>query len=46
VNLPGKSIFYVLGGIALGAIAVFIFGIANSTSFAPLDLSGRLIRAG
>jgi hypothetical protein len=45
VNIPGKSIFYVSCGIALTAIAVFIFGIANSTSFAPLDLSGRLVRA-
>jgi hypothetical protein len=45
VKIPGKSIFYVSCGIALAAIAVFIFGIANSTSFAPLDLSGRLIRA-
>jgi hypothetical protein len=45
VNIPGKSIFYVSCGIALAAIAVFILGIANSTSFAPLDLSGRLTRA-
>ena len=45
MKIEGKSIFYVLGGIALAAIAVFIFSIANSTSFAPLDLSGRLIRA-
>ena len=45
MNIPGKSIFYVACGIALAAIAVFVFGIANSTSFAPLDLSGRLVRA-
>jgi hypothetical protein len=45
VKIPGNSIFYVFVGIALTAIAVFVFGIANSTSFAPLDLSGRLVRA-
>lgn len=45
MNIPGKSIFYVLAGIALAAIAVFIFSIANSASFPPLDLSGRLVRA-
>ena len=45
MNIPGKSIFYVFAGIALAAIAVFIFCTANSTSFAPLDLSGRLVRA-
>jgi hypothetical protein len=45
VKIEGKSIFYVSCGIALAAIAVFILGIANSTSFAPLDLSGRLTRA-
>jgi hypothetical protein len=45
VSIPGKSIFYVSCGIVLTAIAVFVFGIANSTSFAPLDLSGRFIRA-
>jgi hypothetical protein len=45
VNLPGKSIFYVSCGIALTAIAVFVFNIANSASFPPLDLSGRLVRA-
>ena len=43
--MPGKSIFCVLCGIALGAIALFVFCIANSTSFPPLDLSGRLVRA-
>ena len=43
--MPGKSIFYVSCGIALGAIAVFVFCIANSTSFPPLDLSSRLVRA-
>jgi hypothetical protein len=45
VNIPGKSVFYVSCGIALTAIAVFVFCIANSTSFPPLDLSGRLVRA-
>jgi hypothetical protein len=45
VNIPGKSIFYVLGGIALAAVAVLVFGTANSTSFPPLDFSGRLVRA-
>ena len=45
MKIAGKSIFYVLAGIALTAIAVFVFGIANSASFPPLDLSGRLVRA-
>ena len=45
MNVPGKSIFYLLCGIALAAIAVVIFCTANSTSFAPLDLSSRLVRA-
>jgi hypothetical protein len=45
VNLPGKSAFYVLCGIALAAVAVFVFWTANSASFPPLDLSGRLVRA-
>jgi hypothetical protein len=45
VKIPGKSIFYVLCGIALAAVAVFVFCIVNSTSFPPLDLSGRLVRA-
>ena len=37
MNLPGKSIFYVSCGIALTAITVFVFCIANSASFPPLD---------
>jgi hypothetical protein len=45
VNNPGKSIFYVLCGIALAAVAGFIFCAANSASFPPLDLSSRLVRA-
>jgi hypothetical protein len=45
VKIPGKFIFYVSCGIALAAIAVFVLGIANSASFPPLDLSGRLVRA-
>ena len=45
MTIPVKSILYVLAGIALAAIALFIFCTANSTSFAPLDLSGRLVRA-
>ena len=45
MNIPGKSIFYVSCGIALTAIAVFVFCIANSASFPPLDLSGRSVRA-
>ena len=45
MKIPGKFIFYVPCGIALAAIAVFVFSIANSASFPPLDLSGRLVRA-
>ena len=45
MKTPGKSVFYVLCGIALAAVAVFVFGIANSTSFPPLDLSSRSVRA-
>jgi hypothetical protein len=45
VNIPGKSIFYVLSGIALAAVAVLVFCTANSTGFPPLDFSGRLVRA-
>jgi hypothetical protein len=45
VTVPGKSIFYVFSGIALGAVIVFLFCTANSASFPPLDLSGRLARA-
>jgi hypothetical protein len=45
VNIPGKSTFYLLCGIALTAVAVFVFCTVNSTSFPPLDLSGRLVRA-
>ena len=45
MKIPGESVFYVLCGIALAAVTVFVFCIANSTSFPPLDLSGRLVRA-
>jgi hypothetical protein len=45
VKISGKSVFYVLCGIALAAVTAFVFCIANSTSFPPLDLSGRLVRA-
>ena len=45
MTVPGKSIFYVFSGIALGAVIVFLFCTANSASFPPLDLSGRLARA-
>ena len=45
MNIPGKSIFYVLCGIALAAVVVFVFCIANSASFPPLDFSSRLVRA-
>ena len=45
MTIPGKSIFCVLFGVALAAVIVFVFSIANSTSFPPLDLSGRLVRA-
>jgi hypothetical protein len=45
VTIPGKSTFYVLCGIALAAVAVFVICTVNSTSFPPLDLSGRLVRA-
>ena len=45
MNIEGKSTFYVLCGIALTAVAVFVFCTVNSTSFPPLDLSGRLVRA-
>jgi hypothetical protein len=45
VTLPGKSIFCLLSGIALGAVIVFLFCTANSASFPPLDLSSRLVRA-
>jgi hypothetical protein len=45
VKIPGKPVFCVLCGIALGAIAVFVLFIANSTSFPSLDLSARLVRA-
>ena len=45
MNVPGKSIFYLLFGIALAAVAVFVVCIGNSTSFPPLDFSGRLVRA-
>ena len=45
MNIPGKSTFYILCGIALTAVAVFVFCTVNSTSFPPLDLSGRLVRA-
>ena len=45
MKMPGKSIFYVSCGIALTAITVFVFCIANSASFPPLDLSGRSVRA-
>jgi hypothetical protein len=38
VNIPGKSIFYVSCGIALTAIAVFVFNIANSASVPPLEI--------
>jgi hypothetical protein len=45
MNIPGKSTFYVLCGIALAAVMVFVFCTANSASFPPLDLSSRLVRA-
>jgi hypothetical protein len=45
VKIPGWPVFYLLCGIALAAIAVFVLCIANSTSFPPLDLSGRVVRA-
>jgi hypothetical protein len=45
VTIPGKSIFCLLCGIAVGAVIVFVFSTANSASFPPLDLSGRLVRA-
>jgi hypothetical protein len=45
VKIPGWPVFYLLCGIAVAAIAVFVIFIANSTSFPPLDLSGRLVRA-
>ena len=45
MKIPGKSVFYVLCGIALAAVTAFVFCITNSTSFPPLDLSGRLVRA-
>ena len=45
MKVPGKSIFYLLCGIALAAVAGFAVSIANSTSFPPLDFSGRLVRA-
>ena len=45
MKISVKSVFYVLSGIALAAVAVFVFSIANSASFPPLDLSGRLVRA-
>ena len=45
MNVPGKSIFYLLCGIALAAVAGFFVCIANSTNFPPLDFSGRLVRA-
>ena len=45
MKIPGWPVFYLLCGIALAAIAVFVLCMANSTSFPPLDLSGRLVRA-
>ena len=45
MNIPGKSTFYVLCGIALAAVMVFVLCTANSASFPPLDLSSRLVRA-
>jgi hypothetical protein len=45
VTIAGKSIFCLLGGIALAAVIVFAFCTANSASFPPLDLSSRLVRA-
>ena len=45
MTIPGKSIFCVLCGIAVGAVIVFVFCTANSASFPPLDLSSRLVRA-
>ena len=45
MKIPGWPVFYLLCGIAVAAIAVFVIFIANSTSFPPLDLSGRVVRA-
>jgi hypothetical protein len=45
VKIPGWPVFYVLCGIVLTAIAVFVLYVANSTSFPPLDLSSRVVRA-